>query len=816
MRNVALFIMLVVIVNLNADISFREPEVILESIIVNVEDVLVDMDYDGDIDIFRLDNDIVWIEDIDGDGEGDSTHVIGSFTQEIKKMDLIDFNNDGFIDIVVAPQSTPYIYLYINDGTGGFNEQYAIDTGISYKHFLGIKDINSDGILDIFTGCMDNYSFLTRSSLADTFQIHTMTLDTSWNPATVSMKLDNSLIVDMDNDGDLDVVSVCNLVNKALWYEFDSLQNCFIITHHLDDVPAEGDLLVSYVNNDQYPDLITTAYSELFVFWNNSSQSFTAYNSLIHEYYNAFELSLVDLNNNGKEDLIAQDGNYTNIFYNAGVFFSARTELRTFGDLFLGDYNNDGFCDLLFKTDYDFYTIFNSIGGNFEQNRAYIPSFTQTTDFKFIDLPVNGKIVYRNNACIGEISVLNNDLVPDYSPKLGFKDVCYMDCADIDNDNQIEYLCVFFDSLGNRLLGFFDDDSSYEVIDSYNNVYVNNDCKCNFADLDNDGDKDIIYFKSEQDNASINIVENISGTYSGTIRTILSNPDIQTYKTIDMDFDGLLDIVTNNDNDEMVLLKNENDLTFHSPVVYLPGTSSAYFSFGDVDNDGYTDIVKFNQSSNSGALEIIPGISDTLGFSDSLYTVSSSTIFSEILLTDIDHDMDLDIFYYTFEGASSDMGFYENNGLSGNWTNHIIAQDIGLSEHPILCDIDGNGFDDILYCEYYSGDIIAIYNNLTTENDSEPEQPFVKNILHANYPNPFNPQTKISFSLVKAGEAELTVYNIKGQKVKTLVNDYIEAGEHSVIWNGKDNDGKDVSSGVYFYRLKTIDTVQNRKMLLLK
>lgn len=91
-----------------------------------------------------------------------------------------------------------------------------------------------------------------------------------------------------------------------------------------------------------------------------------------------------------------------------------------------------------------------------------------------------------------------------------------------------------------------------------------------------------------------------------------------------------------------------------------------------------------------------------------------------------------------------------------------------------------------------------------------------KTILHSNYPNPFNPTTQISFSTSQEGKVNLSVYNIKGQLVKTLINTRIVSGSHIVNWNGQDNIGKRVSSGVYFYKLKTNEKEISKKMLLLK
>jgi len=101
----------------------------------------------------------------------------------------------------------------------------------------------------------------------------------------------------------------------------------------------------------------------------------------------------------------------------------------------------------------------------------------------------------------------------------------------------------------------------------------------------------------------------------------------------------------------------------------------------------------------------------------------------------------------------------------------------------------------------------------STEPDDQPIQS-VK--LNGNYPNPFNPETSISFSLHTEQKVALTVYNLKGQKVRELAKGSLSSGKHSVIWEGKDDTGKQVGSGLYFYKLKTADKEITKKMLLLK
>jgi hypothetical protein len=88
--------------------------------------------------------------------------------------------------------------------------------------------------------------------------------------------------------------------------------------------------------------------------------------------------------------------------------------------------------------------------------------------------------------------------------------------------------------------------------------------------------------------------------------------------------------------------------------------------------------------------------------------------------------------------------------------------------------------------------------------------------LYQNYPNPFNPTTNIKFALPKSGTVQLDIFNILGQKVVSLVDGALPAGQHTVSWDGTDAGGNPVGSGVYFYRLKTGNFEQSRKMQLLK
>ena len=100
--------------------------------------------------------------------------------------------------------------------------------------------------------------------------------------------------------------------------------------------------------------------------------------------------------------------------------------------------------------------------------------------------------------------------------------------------------------------------------------------------------------------------------------------------------------------------------------------------------------------------------------------------------------------------------------------------------------------------------------------NEDPQAPELKTALGRNYPNPSNSTTNISFTLAEPGPASLKIYNAKGQMVRELTNAEYNAGQHHLVWDGRDTQGRAVSSGLYFYRLQAKGFSQSHKMILMK
>lgn len=112
---------------------------------------------------------------------------------------------------------------------------------------------------------------------------------------------------------------------------------------------------------------------------------------------------------------------------------------------------------------------------------------------------------------------------------------------------------------------------------------------------------------------------------------------------------------------------------------------------------------------------------------------------------------------------------------------------------------------------FNEGGIVSVVEN-QNQKSFKPNQ----SVLYQNYPNPFNSETSISYTLQISAQISINIYNITGQLVRTLVDDKKQAGFYSLKWDGRDETGNSVSSGIYFSRLESGNKIISGKMLLIK
>jgi N-acetylneuraminic acid mutarotase len=116
----------------------------------------------------------------------------------------------------------------------------------------------------------------------------------------------------------------------------------------------------------------------------------------------------------------------------------------------------------------------------------------------------------------------------------------------------------------------------------------------------------------------------------------------------------------------------------------------------------------------------------------------------------------------------------------------------------------------------YNNEVWAIVNLSGAATGAGESPPAVEAVLNQNHPNPFNPTTTIEYDIPSPGQVSLVIYDVRGVRVGTLANGTRAAGPHSVVWNGRDDNGAAVASGVYIYRLEYGGRAQSRKLVVLK
>ncbi|MFC1683083.1 C1 family peptidase [Candidatus Zixiibacteriota bacterium] len=344
------------------------------------------------------------------------------------------------------------------------------------------------------------------------------------------------------------------------------------------------------------------------------------------------------------------------------------------------------------------------------------------------------------------------------------------------------------------------------------------------ADLDDNGTLDVIVGASDGLIYAISAEngESLDGFPVSTGGAIWSAPAIA-----DLNHDGSLEIIVGSDDKRLYVVDSSGLVRF----TYFAGQAiKSAPAIADLDNDNRLDVVF---ASNSGAVYAV----NCWGYSLTGWPYHTGKVMlSSPIILDVDGDQFLDVVVQT---PGPELLHLRSNGQPF-LTLPFETTGLAMST-PVAGDLDNDGDleiavgapDGVHVWNYptaatvdmpwpmYRGNAqrTGYVEDVTT---SRPEDdPAVLSIpgeyaLQQNYPNPFNPETTIRYALAQDGPVRLSIYNVLGQEIVSLVDGHRPAGRHTVVWDGVDAGGRDVSSGLYFYRLQAGDFESTRKMVLLR
>ena len=241
--------------------------------------------------------------------------------------------------------------------------------------------------------------------------------------------------------------------------------------------------------------------------------------------------------------------------------------------------------------------------------------------------------------------------------------------------------------------------------------------------------------------------------------------------------------------------------------------------FIDVDNDGLAELfikkgIAFTCYQNYGT-NSNPDWREENKFLDGISDLEKFHLAS----ADLDGDGDEDLIFGEYDGTLS---FYENLGAHSNPRWRYLPEvfqniDVGRNAAPAFADVDGDGDYDLVVGNE-KGFLYFFRNESTVSVKEEKTQSRIVNnfALGQNYPNPFNSSTSICYHLANKCHIALEILNLNGQLVKRLAKGEKSAGNHSIRWDGKDERGREMASGIYLCRLKAKDFCCTKKLLLIR
>ena len=786
-----------------------------------------DFDGDGILDLAAGMRDDPVIGILFGKGDGTFHNEAGySYAEDYSELyfiDTDDFDNDGDADLVAICKynSERRVIVILNNGDGTFAP--GVEKEFPYYEYrprqLCLSDFDGDGNNDLAVlyyqkdDNMEKVSILLSNG-DGTFK---NAIDT---PLDWYIYLSSICASDFDGDGNSDLAVTSSYNGKVMILlgkgdgRFDTGKP--IPAYNVGDNPLwvtasdfdlDGDIDLAVANDDS--NNISTLLNEGDGTFKNGSTYYVSYPARSPE-----NIYSSDLNGDGYTDLavIAEYlvvflGNGTGHFQYEGQYHAGLSQKLLLG----GDFDLDGDIDLLLKGSYNPVSIYKNNGdGTFPTPNYYSlyqPSTVNTSDLNGDGdsdvVSVRGGFYSKLAILLGNGDGTLQNLI-EYEIGPDARSVCI---ADYDGDS-IEDLAVLNRSPRTASILLGNGDGTFQSKMDY--PAGNDPEKACTADFDGDGEMDLAITNGSPSEVSI-LFGNGDGTFQSPA-SVSAYGLIHPYGicTSDFDGDGDIDLAVGDDSlhwshNGLGIMLNNGDGTFQPPTIYYSEWRTKILVAADLDNDGDSDIA----AKSTYGIWIYLNNGDGAFVSYKWYYMSAINSFC---LSDFNHDRVIDI------AAADEYGKCELSILMGNGDGTFQEKQTFYSGGGVdICasDLDGDGNPDLVAG---TTNYIMTTLNLTpfaTAIENESLIPTTPNFLQ-NFPNPFNPVTTLRFSLPESGHVRIAVYDAAGRGVAVIADRRFQAGYSEVVWDGRNENGKALASGIYFARMTVKDFTVAKKLVLLR
>ena len=769
-----------------------------------------DLDGDGDIDLAVANSDAEYISVIMSNGDGTFQaavdYAVSGGPVEISAADL---DGDGDLDLAAAT----YFYegvgasVLINRGDGTFENRVDYEAGAPGRRSICSADFDGDG-----------YDDLAVTNNSDSVAVLLNRGDATFDDA-VSYPAGGGRMRAADLDGD-DVIDLVIVGSDSVLTMQGNGDGTFLpaVAHAAGDSPIA--ICVSDLDGDGSLDLIApnTTSGELSVLLNNGDGTFVeaiAYGCGSEPR----SVCASDLDLDGDEDLAVANmwADRVSILLNNGDgTFGEADSAMCDGAAYLeyicsADFDSDGDMDLA-VSDYiadDVKILLNKGDATFPSAQSYaitdVVDEAGRLDGADFDGDGNEDLAVLKTWYNG-VSILmgSGDGAFVRGAEYGVGDLPTFVCvSDLDEDGEADLVIT---GTGGISLLFGNGDGTFQDAIVYHaGVYVIWACA---SDLDEDGDIDLAVTNRDTDDVSV-LMNDGDGTFvdAGTY-AVGDYP----YGIVGADFDddGYIDLaVSNVQSDDVAILAGNGDGTFEDAHFCLLHEYPRVVRASDFDGDGDTD------------LAVTIGLPDEIAimrnngkgqFNSWYYETGVDP--TDICVADVDGDYDEDLLV-AYAGVIAGGVMVMINDGNGSFENPVSYVAGGDPQSVRAGDLDNDGDIDLAVSGGMSVTVlINLAVTLTGVEEDMSGPPAAR--LAANYPNPFNPTTMVRFGVPRPGHVRLAVYDVAGRRVAVLVDRMMGAGEFTASWDGRDEGGRSVASGVYFARMTMEGFSATRKMVLLR